>query len=90
MKLQIKVKPNAKADVLLREADGGLCVKIKAAPVDGKANKQLMAFLSQVIDMPRSKFTLLKGETNIHKTIAVEADEKEVWQKIEEYLKKNL
>lgn len=89
MKLQIKVKPNAKADVLWREADGSLRVKIKAAPVDGKANKYLLAFLSKVLDVPRSKLVLLKGETNAFKTIAIEEDEKIVWQKIEAQLSKN-
>lgn len=89
MKLQIKVKPNAKAGVLWREADGSLRLKIKAAPVDGKANKYLLALLSKVLDVPRSKLVLLKGETNAFKTIAIEEDEKIVWQKIEAQLSKN-
>ena len=39
MLLRIKVKPNSKTDEIIREADGSLKVKIRAQPVEGKANK---------------------------------------------------
>jgi uncharacterized protein len=78
MKLRVKVKPGSKTDVVIREADGSLKVKIKAQPVEGKANKYLVEFLSGLLFLPKSKITLLKGETNSFKTLEIEAEEKYV------------
>ena len=59
MKLRIKVKPNSKTDEVIREADGSLKVKIKAQPVEGKANKYLVEYLSKVLNLPKSNIVLL-------------------------------
>ena len=75
MKLRLKVKPNSKTDELIREADGSLKLKIKAQPVEGKANKYLIEYLSEVLHLPKSKITLLKGETNSFKTLEIDAEE---------------
>lgn len=75
MKLHLKVKPNSKADELVREADGTLKAKIKAPPVDGKANAYLVNYLSKLLGMAKSNIVLLKGETNTHKTFEINADE---------------
>ena len=75
MKLRIRVKPGSKKDEIVREADGSLKVKIKAQPVEGKANKYLLEYLSDVLNLPKSKIVLLKGETNSFKTLEIEAEE---------------
>jgi uncharacterized protein len=75
MKLRLKVKPNCKTDEMVREADGSLKVKIKAQPVEGKANKYLIGYLSTVLNLPKSKITLLKGESNSFKTFEIDAEE---------------
>lgn len=75
MKLRIKVKPGSKTDEISREADGSLKVKIKVQPVEGKANKYLIEYLAGVLGLPKSKVTLLKGETNQFKTLEIEAEE---------------
>ena len=83
MKLRIKVKPSSKADAISRESDGSLKLKIKAPPVEGKANKYLIEFLSEMLELSKSKIVLLKGESNSFKTLEVEADEKYVTEKLE-------
>jgi uncharacterized protein (TIGR00251 family) len=75
MLLRIKVKPNSKSDEVIREADGSIKVKIKAPPVEGKANKYLVEYLAALLQLPKSKVTLLKGETNQFKTLSIDADE---------------
>ena len=82
MKLRIKVRPASKTDEIVREGDGSLKVKIKAQPVEGKANKYLVEYLSDVLKLPKSKITLLKGETNSFKTLEIEADESYVYSKL--------
>lgn len=82
MKLRLKVKPASKTDEIIREADGSLKVKIKAPPVEGKANKYLIEFLSGLLNLPKSKIVLLKGETNSFKTFEIDADEEYVTGKL--------
>lgn len=75
MLLRVKVKPGSKKDEIIREADGTLKVKIRAQPVEGKANKYLLEFLSEILHLPKSKINLLKGETSHFKTLQIDADE---------------
>ncbi len=69
-------------DEVMREADGTIKVKIRAQPIEGKANKYLIEFLSQKLGLPQSKITLLKGETNSFKTVEIEAEENQVLQRL--------
>ena len=82
MKLRIKVRPGSKTDEILREADGSIKVKIKAQPVEGKANKYLVEYLSKVLALPKSKIILLKGETNAFKTLEIDAEESYINSKL--------
>ena len=85
MLLHIKVKPNSKNDEIIREADGTLKVKIKAPATEGKANKYLVGYLADVLDIPKSKITLVKGTTNQHKTLDIEAIEGDILIKLSKY-----
>jgi hypothetical protein len=78
MLLRIKVKPNSKTDEIIREADGSLKVKIRAQPVEGKANKYLLEYLAKVLGLPKSSLSLLKGESNSFKTVEIDATEQSV------------
>ena len=79
MLLRIKVKPNSKTDEIIREADGSLKVKIRAQPIEGKANKYLLEYLSKVLGLPKSKLNLLKGESSSFKTVEIDAAEDYVY-----------
>lgn len=82
MKLHLKVKPNSKTDQWVREAGGSLKLKIKAQPVEGKANKYLIDYLSKILGIPKSSIVLAKGDTNQFKTFEIDADENIVLAKI--------
>jgi len=87
MLLCIKVKPNSKTDEIIREADGSLKVKIRAQPMEGKANKYLVAYLSKVLGLPKSSIGLLKGESNSFKTLEINAEEEYVNKVLKEVVK---
>jgi uncharacterized protein (TIGR00251 family) len=84
MRLHIRVKPNASKDEVCREADGTIRVRIKAPPVEGKANKYLITFLAGYFGLSKSQITLLKGETNQFKTIEIEAAEADIQKKLDQ------
>ena len=46
-----------------------LLIKLRAAPVEGAANKEFLRFLTEVLDCPKSQVTLLRGETSRLKVV---------------------
>ncbi|MGI0494154.1 DUF167 domain-containing protein [Alkalinema pantanalense CENA528] len=59
--LQIKVKPKAKQQKLEQQPDGCWLAHLKAPPVDGKANAELIKLLSQRFSVPKSQITIKSG-----------------------------
>ena len=72
IKLKVQVQPNAKRNEILGFKDGVLKVKICAPPVEGKANKALIDFLSRFLGIRKSDIIIDKGETGRIKTILIE------------------
>jgi uncharacterized protein YggU (UPF0235/DUF167 family) len=44
---------------------------VAAAPIDGKANRELVRFLSEMLGVPRGNIAVRKGEAGRQKTVAV-------------------
>jgi uncharacterized protein (TIGR00251 family) len=71
MKINIKVIPNSKENSLTIQNDQ-IIVKINAPAVDGKANKELIKFLSEYYKVKKSKIKIIKGEKSRYKIISIE------------------
>ena len=71
MKKQVKVKPNAKKQQLIQEANGSLTVHLKSSPVDGKANAELIQVLSKAFEVPKSAITIKLGLTSRQKLVEI-------------------
>lgn len=82
MQLKLKVKPASKTDALERTADGSLLARIKAPPVDGKANEYLIKFIASHLGIAKSKVQLHKGQTAVFKTLLIDESEEFVYQKL--------
>jgi uncharacterized protein len=61
MKLQVKVKPNAKQQRILEADDGSLTIYLKSPPVDGKANAELIQLLAQKFNVAKSQVSIKSG-----------------------------
>ncbi|MGB2854691.1 MAG: DUF167 domain-containing protein, partial [Dehalococcoidia bacterium] len=70
--ITVQIQPNAKRNEVLGFEDGVLRVKIAAPPVRGKANKELIDFLSGLLGVNKSSITIEKGVTSRRKVIAIE------------------
>ena len=46
-------------------------VRIAAPPVRGKANRELLSFLSQLLGVSQSSLAIIRGHTSRNKTVAV-------------------
>lgn len=51
--------------------NGELKVRVTAPPVEGEANRKLIAFLARCFDVPRAQVRLLSGERSKRKLILV-------------------
>lgn len=59
--LNIYAKPNAKKTAIVGINAHGLNIALKAKPIDGQANQELIAYLSTAFKVPKSKVKLVKG-----------------------------
>ena len=66
-----RVQPNARQNQVLGFKDGVLCVKIAAPPIKGKANQELIKFLSDILGVNKSNLTIEKGLTGKRKVIGI-------------------
>lgn len=68
--VNLKISPNASKNEIIKSSEG-VKVKITAQPIDGKANKCLVEYLSKLFRIPESSILILKGETSKEKTILI-------------------
>ncbi len=67
----VQVQPNASQNRMARFEDGVLHLRIAAPPVKGKANQELLRFLSDILEISQTSLTIEKGLTSKRKVIAV-------------------
>lgn len=76
VELRIYAKPNAKRTALLSVDERGMHVSLHAKPHQGEANKELISFLSEQFDIPKSRIELLRGEGSRYKRVALPLTDK--------------
>jgi uncharacterized protein (TIGR00251 family) len=69
--LELQVSPGASKSQLAELREGRLRVRIAAAPADGKANAELIAFFAKSLGCAKKEIRLTSGEKSRLKTIAV-------------------
>jgi uncharacterized protein (TIGR00251 family) len=69
--LQVKVKPNARASSLTQESDGSWTARVKAPPVDGRANEELVRLVADHFGCAKSAVTIRMGASGRTKRIEV-------------------
>ena len=71
-KISLVVYPNAARNKVVGLADGVLRVKISEPPVKGKANNELITFLSQRLNVGKDRLSIIKGYATRNKVVAIE------------------
>lgn len=70
--LAVKVIPGSGCEEVAGWLGEALKIKVKAPPVDGRANVALCEFLAGRLGLPRRAVTVRRGETSRQKLIAIE------------------
>lgn len=71
--LQVKVKPRARVSELSQAPDGTWIAKLKAPPVDGKANEELIALVAERFHCRRAAVEIKAGASGRMKLVKVAA-----------------
>lgn len=83
--IDVTVSPNASRSGIEKFDPwrGRLVIKVRAMPKDGRANRELCEFLSELFCAP---VNLVKGQTSRTKTIRVHLDKDRVREILEEFI----
>jgi uncharacterized protein YggU (UPF0235/DUF167 family) len=70
--IRVKVKPGARASALELGPDGLWRAQLKSAPVDGKANDELLALVAERFGLRRAAVSIASGASGRMKLIRLE------------------
>ena len=71
MKIDIRVRPNAKQNKVGGEIAGRLIVFVQAPAIDGKANDAVSKVLAEHFEVRTRDIEIIRGETNRDKTVEI-------------------
>ena len=75
MNIEIKVTAGAKSNSFKFE-NGVYSIRIMAKAIDGKANKAIIDFLADELNLKKRDVEILKGDKSSKKIIAINIDDK--------------
>ena len=81
MLFYVKIKPNQRFD-RLEKIGNDYVIKLKAPAIDGMANDHLVEYLSEILDLPKSKIIIRKGHVTRFKCLELGAEQNYVEQKL--------
>ena len=83
--IEVKVTAGAKSNSFKKE-NGLYYIRIMAKAIDGKANKSIIEFLSEELNLKKKDIEIVRGEKSSKKIISIDIKD----NILEEYFKNNL
>src|SRR6266705_5530591 len=69
--LSLRVQPRASRNAVVGWTGDSLNIRLTAPPVEGAANAACLAFLADLLDLPKSQLEILRGERSRTKVIRI-------------------
>ena len=73
--IRIRIVPNSSKNEIILE-DEFIKIKITAQPIENKANKALIEYLSKTFKIAKSNIEIVKGDTSKEKTLLINCFDK--------------
>jgi len=70
--LSLHIQPGARKSGVAGLHGDALKIRLHAPPVDGKANAALLAYVAELLDLPKAAVSLKSGQTSRQKVVRVE------------------
>ena len=81
--ITVKLVPNSSFSKIVNITNEFVRIKISSPPLENRANKELISFLSEKLDVNKSKIELVSGDKSKFKKVFVKDTKKEyIVQKI--------
>lgn len=71
LRIAVQVQPNAAASEVIGEMDGALKLRLKAPPIDGKANEALVKLVAGLLGVMKRDVEVTHGLSGRQKLVAV-------------------
>ncbi len=71
-KIAVQIHPGAAKNEITGVQNDVIRIKIAAPPVKGKANKELIDYLSRLLDISKDRLNIIKGHTSKNKLISID------------------
>ncbi len=78
VRIVIVVQPNAKKTEVVGEVEGALKIRLKALPIEGRANEELIRFIADQLQLPKKHVCLTHGVGSRQKLLQVASPLSEV------------
>jgi hypothetical protein len=69
--IKVKVRPSSRSSSIEEQADGSFIASLKAPPVDGKANAELVSLVARQFGVPKAAVVIKAGAGARLKLISV-------------------
>lgn len=74
--IRLRIAPNSSKNQIITDGDI-IKVKVTAQPIENKANKAVVEYLSKILKTPKSSIEIVKGDTSKEKTIFITTTDSE-------------
>jgi uncharacterized protein (TIGR00251 family) len=71
IRLALHIQPNSAKNEVVGIHQDRLKIKIRAVPTDGRANAEVILFLSEVFEVPKSSVEIISGNSGRNKFVAI-------------------
>ncbi len=68
----VRVLPRSSKNIVAGVSEGMLKIKLTAPPVEGAGNEMLIRFLSEKLNIPKTKISIIRGQSSRSKAIFAE------------------
>ena len=72
-RLSVSVSPGGKTSQILSVSEGFLRIRLKAPPVDGKANDELIRFIAKELGLSKGSIRIMHGFASRRKLLEIHA-----------------
>ena len=69
--LEVKVKTNARVSALHVNEAGAWFAELRSAPIDGKANAELIGLVARHLDVPKARVVIKRGASSRLKLLEI-------------------
>ena len=70
--ITVRVQPRARVNQISCAEEDHVRVRVTAPPSDGRANQAVVRLIADVLDLPRSAISVVRGATGRTKIIAIQ------------------